>query len=58
LEAFFRRLGLPNLMPKTNYHILARHVPKDQIDGEVSTVLDLVVEVAARAHPAVEDDGV
>jgi energy-coupling factor transporter ATP-binding protein EcfA2 len=50
-EAFFHKLALPNLMQKTNYHTLARHVPRDEIDPEVIAVLDAIVEVAARAKP-------
>jgi ABC-type lipoprotein export system ATPase subunit len=55
-EAFFAKLRLPNLMRKTDYHVLARHVPKDQIDPEVALVLDLIVEVAARANPLEKND--
>lgn len=51
-EEFFKKLGLPNLMRKTNYHVLARHVPKDQITPEIRDLLDLIVEVAKRAFPA------
>lgn len=50
-EAFFDGLGLPNLMRKTDYHVLAPHVPKDQIDPEVSQVSDLIAETAQRANP-------
>ncbi len=53
-EAFFRKLQLPNLMGKTDYHVLARHVLLSQLDPEVSEVLNAVVEVAARAKPAEE----
>ena len=30
---YFERLDLPNVMPKKSFHVLARHVPKDKIDG-------------------------
>jgi hypothetical protein len=50
--AFFERLNLPNLMSKTDYHILARYVPPDLIDPEVREVLDAVAEVAEGARPA------
>jgi ABC-type taurine transport system ATPase subunit len=53
--AFFKKLGLPNLLQKTDYHVLARYVPHDQIDPEVSQVLDAIVDVASRANPAVGD---
>ena len=50
-EAFFEKLGLPNLMQKTNYHTLVEYVPADQIDPEVIEVLDAIVETAQRAVP-------
>jgi ABC-type taurine transport system ATPase subunit len=49
--AFFKKLGLPNLLQKTDYHVLARYVPRVQIDPEVSQVLDAIVDVASRAKP-------
>jgi energy-coupling factor transporter ATP-binding protein EcfA2 len=52
LAEFFRRIGLPNLMRKTDYHILARFVPRDQVDAEVVAVLDTIVAVAEQAKPA------
>ena len=55
--AFFKRLSLPNLMRKSDYHVLARHVPADRIDPEITQVLEGVVEVSARANPAREEDG-
>jgi hypothetical protein len=51
-EAFFKKLGLPNLMNKTHYHRLARCVPKEQIDPEITTVLDAILSVANRARPS------
>lgn len=54
--AFFEKLKLPNLMPKTDYHVLARHVPREMIDPEIRDVLDAIVEVANAAHPA-QDEG-
>lgn len=44
---FFTRLGLENLMRKTNYHVLARHVAESDIDPEVREVLDQIAGVAA-----------
>lgn len=49
--SFFKKLQLPNLMQKTNYHILVRYVPTEQIDPEVSDVLDAILDVANRAVP-------
>lgn len=49
-ENFYRRLNLPNLMRKTDYHTLARHVPRELIDPEVGQVLDRIHEVCLRAR--------
>ena len=51
-RAFFEKLGLPNLMSKTDYHTLARHVSRDRLDSEVATVLDQIAEVSNQAQPA------
>ena len=48
---FFKKLNLPNLMQKTNYHTLVQYVPVDQIDAEVTEVLDTILEVANKAKP-------
>ncbi|HLG13009.1 MAG TPA: AAA family ATPase [Blastocatellia bacterium] len=53
-ESFFQKLGLRNLMRKTDYHVLVRHVSADQIAPEISEVLDIVVEVARQAKPLEE----
>ncbi len=50
-SSFFKKLELPNLMQKTNYHTLVRYVKSDQIDSEVVDVLDAILEVANRAKP-------
>ena len=49
--SFYKKLELPNLMQKTNYHTLVRYVKSDQIDSEVVDVLDAILEVANRAKP-------
>jgi len=54
-ETFFKKLGLPNLMRKTDYHVLAQHVPRDDIDDEILRVLDMIVDVSGSAKPARED---
>lgn len=51
LELYYSRLGLPNLMRKTDYHRLVRFLDPALIDADVVQKLDLVVEVAARAQP-------
>ena len=50
-DSFFNKLGLENLMRKTNYHTLVQYVPTDQIDPEVSEVLDGILEIANQAKP-------
>ncbi|MEA2601967.1 MAG: hypothetical protein QOF89_2959 [Acidobacteriota bacterium] len=50
-EHFFKALGLPNLMRKTDYHALARYVPAETLDPEVGQVLDRILEVCRRARP-------
>ena len=49
--SFYKKLELPNLMQKTNYHTLVRYVKSDQIDPEVVDVLDAILEVVNRAKP-------
>ncbi len=48
---FFKKMKLPNLMSKTNYHILARHVPHDLLEPEITQVLDGIQQTARRANP-------
>lgn len=50
-EDLFKSLGLPNLMRKTDYHTLARYVPREAIAPEVGEVLDRIVTVCERARP-------
>ena len=53
-EKFFEAVGIPNLMRKTNYHILVTHLTAADIDPEVSSVLDSILEVANSAVPVAE----
>jgi len=48
---FYEKLGLPNLMRKTDYHTLAPFVAREAIDPEVSEKLDQIVAAAKRARP-------
>lgn len=48
---YFSKLGTPNLMRKTDYHVLATHVPKDRLVGEVVSTLDAILETARLAKP-------
>lgn len=48
---FYARLGLPNLMRKTDFHALAPYVSEAAIAVEVRTKLDLIFEIAQQAKP-------
>ena len=50
-ETYFKRLGLPNLLRKTDYHVLARLVPVERIESEVVEKLDAILALSAKAHP-------
>ncbi len=50
-ERYFRKLSLPNLMRKADYHVLAGLAAREQIDAEVGEKLDAIVRVAAQARP-------
>ncbi|MCK4660803.1 MAG: AAA family ATPase [Phycisphaerae bacterium] len=54
-ESFYERLGLPNLLRKTGYHVLAEFVPEDQMDSELREVLGMIVDVSRRAKPLAEE---
>ena len=45
---FFKKPQLPLTFRKSNYHSLAKLVPKDKIDPEITEKLDAIVEVANR----------
>jgi hypothetical protein len=45
-QNYFRKLGIPNLMAKSNFHELAFFVPRNKIDPEVGEKLDTIVGVA------------
>ena len=50
-SAYFTKLEMPNLMNKSNFHELAKYVPDDEIDPEISHVLDAIVRVTESAIP-------
>jgi ABC-type nitrate/sulfonate/bicarbonate transport system ATPase subunit len=50
-KSYFSKLGLRNLMRKTDYHTLTHLVPRDQIDSEVSEKLNHIVDIAKKAKP-------
>lgn len=51
---FYERVGMADLVRKSDYHILARFVETADLDEEVVAMLDAIVETAARAHPRTE----
>jgi hypothetical protein len=50
-ETYFKKLGLPNVMAKKNFHELARLVPKEKLDTEIKGKLDAIVETMRTATP-------
>lgn len=50
-QEFYERLRLPNLMRKTDYYVLAEHVPAAALDAEIREKLDAIVETAQQARP-------
>lgn len=53
-EKYFRKLELPNVMAKKNYHELAYFVPANVIDDEVWEKLAAIVHTARNARPVDE----
>lgn len=49
-RTFYKKLSLPNLMQKTDYHTLVPFVPTNSIDPEIRLVLDQIVTTAQAAH--------
>jgi hypothetical protein len=54
-EVFFKKLRLPNLMAKKNFHELASFVPVDELSPEIRETLDLIVQTARSARPVQEE---
>lgn len=50
-DSFYKKLSLPNIMAKKNFHELARFLPDDKIDAEIKQKLDAIVEIAKSAKP-------
>lgn len=51
---YFDKLGIDNLLLKSDYYILAELVPVEKIDAEISEKLNAILEVAEQAKPRVE----
>ena len=50
-QSYFEKLGLRNMVQKTDYYGLARLVPREKIDPEIGAKLDRIVTVSSRANP-------
>lgn len=53
-RVFFRKMELPVLFRKQNYHELINHLPVEQFAPEITEKLDAIVAVAAVAQPRKE----
>lgn len=51
-RAFYGKTGMPSIQSKADYHFLVNHIEPDEIDPEVSAVLDAIADVAAGAVAA------
>lgn len=51
-DEFFKKIGMENMLKKSDFHILASLIPPDKIDREVLEKLDAIIEVAKEAKPA------
>lgn len=49
---FYRKFDLPNLMNKSNYHRLARHLRAEEVDRDITEALDAIHATAMAAAPA------
>jgi hypothetical protein len=54
-ENYFKKLHLPNLMDKKNFHELAHFMPGTKLDPEIKEKLDEIVRVAGSAKGAPEE---
>lgn len=50
-EQFYKNLNFPNEMRKTNYHVLAEFIAPENIDSEISRILDAIEGTFRRAKP-------
>ena len=50
-KEYFTRLGLPNILRKSDYHQLATLAPREKILPEVVEKLDAILDVALQANP-------
>jgi hypothetical protein len=50
-QNYFEKLGIVNLMQKTDYHTLVNFVPVERLSSEITEKLNGLAEVARRAQP-------
>ena len=50
-QAYYGKAGTAAGMPKSDYHFLIDHIEPDEIDPEVISVLDAILDVANKAKP-------
>lgn len=50
-DAYFKKLGVVNLIHKNDYYLLAKYLRPEEVDPEVMEVLDAIVQTSNRAHP-------
>jgi AAA15 family ATPase/GTPase len=48
---FYKKLGLPLQLRKSEYHVLASLMLREELDGEITEKLDAIVTVAKKAKP-------
>lgn len=53
-QAYFKEIGLPLTLRKSDYHVLAGFVPRQEIDLDVIAKLDAILATAKQARPRVD----
>lgn len=50
-QTFFQRIGLPNLIQKTDFHALVRFMKPEEVSPDVRDMLDAIARIAASGKP-------
>jgi ABC-type lipoprotein export system ATPase subunit len=50
-DSFYQQLGLPNLMRKTDYHVLAHLIRPEEISPDIVDALNLIYKMQNQANP-------
>ena len=50
-RSFYSKTGMSSIQAKADYHFLVNHIEPEQIDPEVTSVLDMIAEIATEASP-------